>query len=64
MAAQETRIYNLALDEEERRELLDVLEQWVTEVRDENATPIRPSTVPWSLVRNRAFGPCWRRFAG
>jgi hypothetical protein len=35
MAAQKTRSYNLALDEEERRELLDVLEQWVTEVRDE-----------------------------
>ena len=35
MATQQTRIYNLVLDEEERKELLDVLEQWVTEARDE-----------------------------
>jgi hypothetical protein len=35
MATQQSRIYNLALDEEEREELLQVLEQCVTETRDE-----------------------------
>jgi hypothetical protein len=35
MATQQSRIYNLALDEEERMELLQVLEQWVTDTRDE-----------------------------
>jgi hypothetical protein len=35
MATQQSRIYNLALDEEERKELLQVLEQWVTDTRDE-----------------------------
>ena len=37
MTTQQSRIYNLALDEEEREELLQVLEQCVTDTRDENA---------------------------
>jgi len=36
MTTQQSHTYNLALDEEEREELLQVLEQWVTEARDEN----------------------------
>ena len=35
MTTQQSRIYNLALDEEEREELLQVLEQCVTDTRDE-----------------------------
>ena len=35
MITQQSHVYNLALDEEEREELLQVLEQWVTETRDE-----------------------------
>ena len=35
MATQQSQIYNLALDEDERRELLQVLEQCVTSTRDE-----------------------------
>ena len=35
MTTQQSHVYNLALDEEEREELLQVLEQWVTETRDE-----------------------------
>lgn len=35
MATQQSRIYNLALDEEEREKLLQLLEQRVTETRDE-----------------------------
>jgi len=35
MATQQSRIHNLALDEEEREELLQVLEQCVTETCDE-----------------------------
>lgn len=35
MATQQSRIYNLALDEEQREELLQVLEQCATETRDE-----------------------------
>lgn len=35
MATQQSRIYNLALNEEEREELLRVLEQCVSETRDE-----------------------------
>lgn len=35
MATQQSRIYNLALDDEEREELLQILEQCVTETRDE-----------------------------
>jgi hypothetical protein len=35
MATQQSRIYNLALDEEERKELLQVLDHCVTETRDE-----------------------------
>jgi hypothetical protein len=35
MTNQQSRIYNLALDEDERKELLQVLEECVTETRDE-----------------------------
>ena len=35
MVTQRSQNYNLALDEEERKELLQVLEQCVTETRDE-----------------------------
>ena len=35
MTTQQSHVYNLALDEEEREELLQVLEQWVTETRNE-----------------------------
>lgn len=35
MTTQQSRIYCLALDEEERTELLHVLEQCATETRDE-----------------------------
>lgn len=35
MVTQQPRIYNLALGEEERKELLQVLEQCVAETRDE-----------------------------
>lgn len=35
MTTQQSRIYNLALDEEDREELLQVLEQCVTDTRDE-----------------------------
>jgi hypothetical protein len=35
MTTQQPQIYNLTLNEEEREGLLQVLEQWVTETRDE-----------------------------
>ena len=35
MTTQQSHVYNLALDEEEREELLQVLEQRVMETRDE-----------------------------
>ena len=35
MITQQSRTYNLALDEEERTEILQVLEKWVTETSDE-----------------------------
>ena len=35
MITQQSRTYNLALDEEERTELLQVLEKWITETGDE-----------------------------
>ena len=35
MATQQSRSYNLTLDEEDREELLQVLEQCVTDTRDE-----------------------------
>jgi hypothetical protein len=35
MTTQQSRSYNLALDEEDREELLQVLEQCVTDTRDE-----------------------------
>jgi len=35
MATQQSRIYNLALNEEEWKELVQVLEQAVTETREE-----------------------------
>jgi hypothetical protein len=35
MASQQTELYNLALDEQERVELLQVLEQCVAATRDE-----------------------------
>ena len=64
MTIQQSRIYNLALDEDERKELLQVLEECVTETRDESATPIQPSTVKWSRATNHASKPCWRKFVG
>ena len=45
MITQQSRIYNLALDEKERTELLQVLETWVTETGNENA-PHRFGSVP------------------
>lgn len=35
MATRQSRVYDLALDEEEREDLLQVLEQRVSETRDE-----------------------------
>jgi hypothetical protein len=35
MSTQQSEIYNLALDEEERKELFQVLQQCVAETRDE-----------------------------